>query len=77
MTADSGGAGMDMDSPVQDTAKSTPDNYVEGYEMTQESVTNVMKAQAVRLISSSDIIASIFVIGMLGAIYIGFWKRRN
>ncbi|MEZ5335461.1 MAG: hypothetical protein R2741_09585 [Methanolobus sp.] len=39
MVTDSG-AGMDIDSCMEeDTVKSTANNYVEGYEMTQESVT--------------------------------------
>ncbi|WP_321430822.1 cobaltochelatase subunit CobN [uncultured Methanolobus sp.] len=76
MMADSGGAGIDPDTPVQDSGKSTPDNYVEGYEMTQETVDNTDSTNS-PIISSSDALASVFVVGALGAIYLGFWKRRK
>jgi cobaltochelatase CobN len=75
MMADSAGAGTDYDTPVQDSGKSTPDNYVEGYEMTQESVTNDNSMNSPSF-SSSDIFASVFVLGALGAMYLGFWKKR-
>ncbi len=76
MTADSGGAGLDSNTPVQDSAKSTPDNYVEGYEMTKESVVNNDNTNSPS-VSSSDIIASVFVLGAVGAMYVGFWRRRK
>ena len=76
MMADSGGAGIDPDTPVQDSGKSTPDNYVEGYEMTQENVNNDNSVNSPTF-SSSDILASVFTLGALGAIYLGFWKRRK
>jgi cobaltochelatase CobN len=69
------GAGLDADTPVQDAAKSTPDNYVEGYEMTRESVTQPESSSF--SFSGSDIIASILVLAGVGAIYMGFWKRRK
>jgi cobaltochelatase CobN len=70
-----GGAGMDMDSQVHDSQQSTPDNYVEGYEMTKESVTQPESSNF--SFSGSDIIASILVLAAVGAIYMGFWKRRQ
>ena len=76
MMADSGGAGTDYETPVQDSGKSTPDNYVQGYEMTHESVVNDNSVNSPTF-SSSDILASVFVVGALGAIYVGFWKRRK
>ncbi|WP_407281920.1 cobaltochelatase subunit CobN [Methanolobus sp. WCC1] len=76
MMADSGGAGIDPDTPVQDSGKSTPDNYVEGYEMTQENVNSDNSVNSPTF-SSSDILASVFTLGALGAIYLGFWKRRK
>ena len=75
MVSDSG-AGIDSDTPVQDTVRSTPDNYVEGYEMTHESVNNVESATTPPF-SSSDIVASVFVVGAVGAIYMGFWRKRK
>ncbi len=74
--ADSGGAGLDSETPVQDSPKSTPDDYIEGYEMTRETVDNTDTTNSPSF-SSSDIIASVFVMGTLGAIYIGFWRRRK
>ncbi|WP_406670147.1 cobaltochelatase subunit CobN [Methanolobus sp. ZRKC4] len=76
MMANSGGAGLDSDAPVQDSPKSTPDNYVEGYEMTKQSITNNDNANSPS-VSSSDIVASVFVLGALGAMYFGFWRRRK
>lgn len=73
MEADAG-AGMDMNAPAQDAAKSTPDNYVEGYEMTKETVVNPETSSG---FSSSDILASILVLAGVGAIYLGFLRRRN
>ncbi len=70
-----GGAGMDMDSQVQDSQQSTPDNYVEGYEMTKESVTQPESSNF--SFSGSDIIASILVLIGVGAVYMGFSKRRK
>jgi len=66
---------MDMDSQVQDAARSTPDNYVEGYEMTKESVTQPESSNF--SFSGSDIIASILVLIGVGAVYMGFSKRRK
>ncbi|SFM94279.1 cobaltochelatase subunit CobN, partial [Methanolobus profundi] len=58
-----------MRSPVEDS-------YVEGYEMTKETVsTNTVSNSP--SISGSDILASVFVLALLGAIYVGFWKRRQ
>ncbi|MDP2217701.1 MAG: cobaltochelatase subunit CobN [Methanolobus sp.] len=69
------GAGMDTNTPVQDSAMSTPDNYIEGYEMTKESVTQPDSSGP--SFSGSDIIASVLVLAAVGAIYMGFWKRRK
>jgi cobalamin biosynthesis Mg chelatase CobN len=74
--ADSGGAGLDSETPVQDSSMSTPENYIEGYEMTQESVDNVEVSNTPSF-TSSDILASIFVVGTVGVIYLGFWRRRK
>lgn len=69
------GAGIDSSTPVQDSAMSTPDNYIEGYEMTRESITQPESSGP--SFSGSDIIASVLVLAGVGAIYLGFWKRRN
>ncbi|MDN5310799.1 MAG: cobaltochelatase CobN [Methanolobus sp.] len=74
MMSDSG-AGIDSGTPVQDAAKSAPDNYIEGYEMTRESVSSPDSSSI--SFSGSDIIASVLVLAGVGAIYLGFWKRRK
>jgi cobaltochelatase CobN len=74
MMSDSG-AGMDVNTPAQDAAKSTPDNYVEGYEMTRESVSQKVESSSPSF-SGSDILASVFVFALLGVIYIGFNRRK-
>uniref|UniRef100_UPI001F5E2247 cobaltochelatase subunit CobN n=1 Tax=Methanolobus psychrotolerans TaxID=1874706 RepID=UPI001F5E2247 len=74
MAMDSG-AGMDVNSPVEDATQSTPDNYIEGYEMTKESVTNT--AESGSGFSGSDVVASVLVLAGVGAIYVGFVRRRK
>ena len=74
--SESGGAGVNSAKPVDNAPKSTPDNYVEGYEMTQEAVNDAESANTPTF-SSSDILASVFVVGIVGAIYLGFWRRRQ
>jgi cobaltochelatase CobN len=74
--SESGGAGVNSAKPVDNAPKSTPDNYVEGYEMTQEVVNDAESANT-STFSSSDILASVFVVGIVGAIYLGFWRRRQ
>nr|WP_319506855.1 cobaltochelatase subunit CobN [uncultured Methanolobus sp.] len=69
------GAGMDLATPVNEATKSTPDNYVEGYEMTKERVSEPESSSY--SISGSDVLASALVIGLVGAMYIGFWRRRK
>lgn len=75
MVSESGGAGTDYDTPVQDSGTTTQNNYVEGYEMTQESVTPVESSSF--SFTGSDILASIFVVGTIGVIYFGFWRRKK
>ena len=68
------GAGTDLE---KDASMRSPsqDNYVEGYEMTKESVTQPDNSGP--SISGSDIIASIFVMAGVGAIYLGFMRRKK
>jgi cobaltochelatase CobN len=68
------GAGTDLDKDVS-MKSPVPDNYVEGYEMTRESVTTSDNSGP--SISGSDIIASVFVMAGVGAIYLGFVRRRK
>lgn len=68
------GAGTDLDKNAE-MKSPTQDNYIEGYEMTRESVTQPDNSGP--SFSGSDIIASVLVLVGVGAIYLGFWKRRN
>jgi len=51
------------------------DNYVEGYEMTKESTTSD-SASSSTFFSGADILGSVLVILAVGAISIGFRRRR-
>ncbi|MBP1910363.1 cobaltochelatase subunit CobN [Methanolobus bombayensis] len=74
-TVSDSGAGMDMASSAQDTVKSTPDNYVEGYEMTPETVPEVESGSGFSM-TGSELMASLLVLAGVGAIYLGFWRRK-
>jgi cobaltochelatase CobN len=69
------GAGEDLSMQASDVSRSTPDNYVEGYEMTKETPTEPENGSS--RFSGSDILAIMLVMVGVGAIYIGFWKRRK
>jgi len=58
-----------LKSPVEDS-------YVEGYEMTRETVDDEFESSSYS-VSGSDIVASVLVLALLGTIYLGFWKRRK
>ncbi|WP_342304510.1 cobaltochelatase subunit CobN [Methanolobus sp. ZRKC5] len=58
-----------LKSPVEDS-------YVEGYEMTRETVEDESESSPYS-ISGSDIVASVLVIGLVGIMYVGFWRRRQ
>ncbi|TQD29550.1 cobaltochelatase subunit CobN [Methanolobus vulcani] len=72
-SADSG-AGLDLDSPASD--QSTPDNYVEGYEMTVASQDNSESGNSGSGFSSSDIVASILLLVVVGIMYAGFRRQK-
>ncbi|WP_094228272.1 cobaltochelatase subunit CobN [Methanolobus psychrotolerans] len=74
-TADSG-AGKDLSTPATESPKSTPDNYVEGYEMTPEAVPQTETGSSISF-SGSEILASLLVLSGVGAIYVGFVRRRK
>ncbi|ETA69014.1 Mg chelatase, cobalamin biosynthesis protein CobN [Methanolobus tindarius DSM 2278] len=70
------GMGENTNINPENTQKSTTDDYVEGYEMVKDEISNEPLASSYA-ISGSDIAAMGFVVFLLGAIYIGFWKRRK
>lgn len=70
------GAGTDLSQEAPDSPKSTPDNYVEGYEMTTEIVKQPEVTTATTF-SGSDIVAFLLVIVAAGALFIGFMRGRK
>ncbi|SFM94306.1 cobaltochelatase subunit CobN [Methanolobus profundi] len=70
------GMGENVNMNPEDVAKSTSDSYVEGYEMMKDTPSEETLSSSYA-VSGSDIIASVLVIALLGAIYVGFWKRRQ
>ncbi|MDW7731773.1 MAG: cobaltochelatase subunit CobN [Methanolobus sp.] len=70
------GAGMDVNLPAEDSMATTPDNYVEGYEMTKENIPETDTGSSFSF-TGSDIVATVLVVGALGAVYVGFWRRRK
>ena len=75
-TQTDGGVGTDLDKVPQESMRSTQDpNYVEGYEMTTETVSQPESSSPT--FSGSDIVALILVAGAVGAVFIGFMRRRK
>jgi cobaltochelatase CobN len=67
------GAGSNLEEEAS-LKSPTEDNYVEGYEMTKETVSQESESNPYS-ITGSDILASVFVLALLGVILVGF--RRN
>ncbi len=62
--------------PAQETSmKSTPDSYVEGYEMTKDATSDNAASQP--SFSGSDVVGAVLVLLAVGAIFIGFRRRRT
>ena len=70
------GMGENVNVNPEDVARSASDDYVEGYEMVKDDQSDEPMASSYA-VSGSDILASVFVLALLGAIYVGFWKRRQ
>ncbi|AKB84461.1 CobN-like chelatase BtuS for metalloporphyrine salvage [Methanococcoides methylutens MM1] len=68
-----GGYGTTTDQPTDAAQQSTPDNYVEGYEMTRESTPEESSSSS---FSGSDIMGALLVLAAVGAISIGLRRRR-
>ena len=67
--------GQDMDLNPRDVAKSTTDDYVEGYEMTKESIEQKPEPSPMQ-VSGGDIIGMVLVFSLLGIIFVGFKRRK-
>ncbi len=69
------GAGTDLSQQAPDTPKSPPENYVEGYEMTTETITQPDTSSST--FSGSDIVAVLLVAIASVAMFIGFIRGRK
>jgi len=69
------GAGADLSKQAPETSKSTPDNYVEGYEMTKETVSQPESNS--NKFSGSDIVAFVLVVVAAGAVFLGFMRKKK
>ena len=69
------GYGTSADPAQEVSMKSTPGNYVEGYEMTRESTPDNAASQP--SFSGSDVIGAVLVLLSVGAIFVGFRRRRT
>ncbi|WP_340820679.1 cobaltochelatase subunit CobN [Methanolobus sp. WCC4] len=65
------GENMEMEASMRSPTES---NYVEGYEMTKDSIPEESKSSSYS-VTGSDILASVLVLGLLGIIAAGFRKR--
>lgn len=73
---DRAGVGEDLSIPAPDVVpRSVPDNFVEGYEMVKEEHAPAQSSNF--SFSGSDIIASILVLACVGAVYMGFRRRKG
>ena len=68
------GYGVDSPEPVPRALESAADPYVEGYEMTKESVEN--EAEGGMSFSGADIVGTLFVLVAAGGIYLGMRKKN-
>jgi cobaltochelatase CobN len=67
--------GEDTSLNPEDAAKSTPDNYVEGYEMTKESVPLEPEPSPMQF-SGADVLGMVLVLSLLGIVFVGFRRRK-
>jgi cobaltochelatase CobN len=70
------GAGADLSKPAPEAPKSTPENYVEGYEMTKETVSQ-LENNSSPTFSSSDLVAFVLVAVAAGAVFLGFMRKKK
>ncbi|MDA0524166.1 cobaltochelatase subunit CobN [Methanococcoides alaskense] len=69
-----GGYGTTTEQATESSQQNTPDNYVEGYEMTKESTTSDSSSSSTSF-SGADILGSVLVILAVSVIFIGFRRR--
>jgi len=70
------GAGADLSKQAPETPMSTPDNYVEGYEMTKETVSQPENSNTPTF-SGSDLVAFVLVVVAAGAVFLGFMRKKK
>ncbi|MCD4806765.1 MAG: cobaltochelatase subunit CobN, partial [Methanococcoides sp.] len=68
------GYGTTVEQAPDTSQQNTPDNYVEGYEMTKESTTSDSASSSTSF-SGADILGSVLVILAVSVIFIGFRRR--
>jgi len=73
--SDSGFGTIKSQTPTP-TKKSDAGDYVEGYEMDKEANLDSEKDSGDMTFSSSDLLASVFVLAALGAIFLGLRRRK-
>ncbi len=74
MAAVDAGYGVDSPEPAPEAPKSAADPYVEGYEMTKESVEK--SDEGGMSFSGADIVGTLFVLVAAGGIYLGMRKKK-
>ena len=67
------GYGTSADQAQETSMKSTPDDYVEGYEMTKDATSDNAASQP--SFSGSDVVGAVLVLLSVGAIFVGFRRR--
>jgi len=73
---DTGGYGLDSSQPSSNSQSPEADpDYVEGYEMQKEDLSEDDPSSPMSF-SGADIVGVLFVLASLGAIYLGFRKRK-
>jgi cobaltochelatase CobN len=73
-TVSDAGYGTSTEEAPETSQQKTPEDYVEGYEMTKESMTSDSTSSSSSF-SGTDIAGTLFVFAVAGAIYIGFRRR--
>ncbi|MDD4498687.1 MAG: cobaltochelatase subunit CobN, partial [Methanosarcinaceae archaeon] len=69
------GIGTDLREVPTDKAN-MKSNYVEGYEMTKEKIKDKMESESMPF-SASDILGMLFLLLLVGAIFVGYGKKRR
>ena len=69
------GYGVDSPEPAPEVRQSADPDYVEGYEMQKEESSEGAESGGMSF-SGADIIGTLFVVAVVGGIYLGFRKKK-